>query len=1311
MSNNLILRIANSPYGDVTKGSVLTQSELDDNFIFLKGNIIYTALTDNGIVTLKKYNGEDIVFSGGTGGGGTGSDTYWTSGSTGFYSLIPINDSTTDATGDYAIAINHNTLASGLYSFAQGTLTIASGATSHAEGSGSIAGGVAAHAEGSQTQALGEDSHAQGHETQALGQASHAEGYMSNSVGMASHAEGGYNYDGEVRIGGLAIGHGSHAEGSETVSGWKGFLISSIVNGVISLNSIYGDVTNQFPNSILILDGKKYTYNSVSFNGSKTIINLDDTTVDSGFYVADLYNLNSQNNDNYFGISSHAEGVGSYSLGNFSHAEGFETLAGGDSAHAEGNDTIALAQSSHAEGAATIASGLASHAEGLSTLASGDYSHAEGANTTASGVTSHAEGAGTTAGGDYSHAEGINTIASGEGSHAEGYQAVATNQGSHAEGSNTLASGPGAHAEGANTVASGQFSHTEGLYTVASGEVSHAGGYGYDGNVVAEGVASFAHQFLTGGGQFGPGDYGAYANYSVVLGGKDHYLSSGSDSGLIIGGDNHLLYGNSVRSGIFAGYSNLLIDTYNGVVLGGEANGTIQADGSAIVGGYNNLIDAYAYNLPPYGFIGGGQNNKIQTGGGSSDESSAIIGGNGNTISGDNQYNVIINSYQSTLTNQDTSTIIGSYQSYINDYTGGLTSHNNDIINAANSLIDGYGVSHANILGGSSNLIIQNVDGVNQPNFTSILNGYGNVIEDSDTAVILNGYNNNITQNSKQSSILNGQNHALVSSQFAAIIGGNSNQMTDSDGSALIGGSQNQILSDGNPAFTRYYNAILGGTGNTINNGELCFIMGGYQNVIPYGTVGSVILGGDSITANSNNTVFVQRLNIKYAQNDNLTTKLLTIDSNGLVKYRDVSSISGGTGGSGGTTVDLYWASGTTGTNSLKRNNGSTTDATANYAFAEGYNVLASGQYSHAEGNGTESRNRSSHAQNEGTLAKGDYSHAGGFNSVASGSTSFVHSYQSTAIGDRTVVLGGQGIAGNVSDTVYVPYLNIQSATTDNTLINVLVRDTDGSIKLRSLSNGITATTISASSIFSTTITANTVNSTTISATTYLNLPTDIRVTGGTYSNGTAIFTNNTGGTFNVTGFKTSDLVVTGGTYNSGTGIATFTNNTGGTFTVSGFNTGGNSGPSVTAFTYNNANTFTITNSTGGTLTSTINTMTGLTINGNFTYTGQSNNPVYNAGSVTATHTPNWNNSNIQTVTLTAATTTIANGTNVKDGAVYTMILKQNASGSRTVTWGTQYKWQSGIAPILTATANAVDILTFISDGTSLYGLIAKDFR
>ena len=62
----------------------------------------------------------------------------------------------------------------------------------------------------------------------------------------------------------------------------------------------------------------------------------------------------------------------------------------------------------------------------------------------------------------------------------------------------------------------------------------------------------------------------------------------------------------------------------------------------------------------------------------------------------------------------------------------------------------------------------------------------------------------------------------------------------------------------------------------------------------------------------------------------------------------------------------------------------------------------------------------------------------------------------------------------------------------------------------------------------------------------------DTFVTGGTYSDGTATFTNNTGGTFSVTGFSVGniDVFVTGGTYSDGTTL--FTNNTGGTFSVIG---------------------------------------------------------------------------------------------------------------------------------------------------------------
>jgi len=111
----------------------------------------------------------------------------------------------------------------------------------------------------------------------------------------------------------------------------------------------------------------------------------------------------------------------------------------------------------------------------------------------------------------------------------------------------------------------------------------------------------------------------------------------------------------------------------------------------------------------------------------------------------------------------------------------------------------------------------------------------------------------------------------------------------------------------------------------------------------------------------------------------------------------------------------------------------------------------------------------------------------------------------------------------------------------------------------------------------------NTLSATTIYATTYQNLPTDVSVTGASYNNNTFTFTNNTGGTFdtsfntvtgltingnlNVTGTTSANVIsattyqnlpanvtITGGTYNAGT--ATFNNNTGGTFNVTGFFTG-----------------------------------------------------------------------------------------------------------------------------------------------------------
>lgn len=72
----------------------------------------------------------------------------------------------------------------------------------------------------------------------------------------------------------------------------------------------------------------------------------------------------------------------------------------------------------------------------------------------------------------------------------------------------------------------------------------------------------------------------------------------------------------------------------------------------------------------------------------------------------------------------------------------------------------------------------------------------------------------------------------------------------------------------------------------------------------------SVVLGGQNITGSTADTVYVPNLNINSTpSNDNALTQLLARDSDGTIKYRDSSSISGG-----GVSIDPYLNLGTTGT-------------------------------------------------------------------------------------------------------------------------------------------------------------------------------------------------------------------------------------------------------------------------------------------------------------------------------------------------------------------------------------------------------------
>lgn len=55
-------------------------------------------------------------------------------------------------------------------------------------------------------------------------------------------------------------------------------------------------------------------------------------------------------------------------------------------------------------------------------------------------------------------------------------------------------------------------------------------------------------------------------------------------------------------------------------------------------------------------------------------------------------------------------------------------------------------------------------------------------------------------------------------------------------------------------------------------------------------------------------------------------------------------------------------------------------------------------------------------------------------------------------------------------------------------------------------------------------------------------------------------------------------------------------------------------------------------------------------------------------------------------------------------GKSFMLLLKQDGTGSRTVTWPAAVKWPSSTAPTMTATASRLDKYVFTSDGTNWYG-------
>jgi hypothetical protein len=92
-----------------------------------------------------------------------------------------------------------------------------------------------------------------------------------------------------------------------------------------------------------------------------------------------------------------------------------------------------------------------------------------------------------------------------------------------------------------------------------------------------------------------------------------------------------------------------------------------------------------------------------------------------------------------------------------------------------------------------------------------------------------------------------------------------------------------------------------------------------------------------------------------------------------------------------------------------------------------------------------------------------------------------------------------------------------------------------------------------------------------------------------------------------------------------------------------------------------------------------------------------------------ATVATNANLSNTFTVTL-AGNRTLGNPTNMTNGAIYNWRIRQDATGSRTLAYGSKFKWPGGTAPTLTTTASATDFISgqYFSDTDTLLCTILK---
>jgi hypothetical protein len=104
------------------------------------------------------------------------------------------------------------------------------------------------------------------------------------------------------------------------------------------------------------------------------------------------------------------------------------------------------------------------------------------------------------------------------------------------------------------------------------------------------------------------------------------------------------------------------------------------------------------------------------------------------------------------------------------------------------------------------------------------------------------------------------------------------------------------------------------------------------------------------------------------------------------------------------------------------------------------------------------------------------------------------------------------------------------------------------------------------------------------------------------------------------------------------------------------------------------------------------------------------------AGAITAltdaaTITPDLNASNNFSVTL-AGNRTLANPTNITAGQSGSIFVTQDGTGSRTLAYGSYFKFVAGTAPVLSTAAAAIDRIDYVvKSSTAIHAVASLDVK